>query len=124
LKQRAIQAVVAAALAAASMTVAYVAAQPAEPGIEVVKIMANKFDFVPPAVTLKKGVPVILELSTKDDVIMGFKSSDLGVREDVVPGKVTRVRVVPMKLGKVEFWCDVFCGLGHEEMEGLIVVVE
>jgi cytochrome c oxidase subunit 2 len=122
--KRALHVFIAAALAVAALTAAYVAAQPAEPGVEVIKIMANKFDFVPAAVTLKKGVPVILELSTKDDVIMGFKSSDLGVREDVVPGKTTRVRVVPMKLGKVEFWCDVFCGSGHEEMEGLITAVE
>jgi cytochrome c oxidase subunit 2 len=107
--------------AAASMTAAYVAAQPAaEP---VIRISAKKFAFTPHDVTLKKDVPVILEL-TAEDVFMGFNAPELGVRADMVPGKTVRVRVVPAKAGKVDFLCDVFCGAGHEEMSGLITVVE
>jgi cytochrome c oxidase subunit 2 len=32
------------------------------------------------------------------------------------------VRVVPQKAGRFEFHCDVFCGSGHEEMSGILVV--
>ncbi len=122
LTKRKTQGIIAAAFAAVAMTAAYVGAQPAgdEP---VIKITAKKFEYTPHDVTLKKGVPVILELTTQD-VFMGFNAPDLGVRADIVPGKTVRVRVVPPKAGKVEFLCDVFCGSGHEEMSGLITVVE
>ena len=33
-----------------------------------------------------------------------------------------RVRVVPEKVGTFDFHCDVFCGSGHEEMAGRIMV--
>ena len=115
--------VIAATFAATAMTAAYVAAQPAASGAQVVKITARKFAFLPHEVTLKKGVPVILELTT-EDVFMGFNAPDLGVRADIVPGKTMPLRVVPAKAGKVVFLCDVFCGSGHEEMSGLITVVD
>ena len=96
------------------------AAQPEE---QVIKIVAKKFDYTPNQITLKKGVPVILELTTQD-VLMGFNVPDLGVRADIVPGKVVRVRIVPDKVGTFTFFCDIFCGSGHEDMTGTITVVE
>ena len=102
------------------MTGVYVAAQPDE---QVIKITARRFEYTPREVTLKKGVPVILELTT-EDILMGFNAPDLGARADIVPGRTVRLRVVPTKAGKVDFLCDVFCGSGHEEMNGLITVVE
>ncbi|HTD90908.1 MAG TPA: cupredoxin domain-containing protein [Burkholderiales bacterium] len=121
--KRKAQWVAAAALSVAALMGAYVAAQPAAVDEPVIKITAKKFDYIPSEVTLKKGVPVILEL-TAEDVLMGFNAPDLGVRADIVPGKTVRLRVVPSKVGKVEFYCDVFCGSGHEEMSGLITVVD
>ena len=112
-----------AVFAATAMTGAYVAAQTAAPDEPVIKISAKKFTFTPRELTLKKGVPVILEF-TAEDVFMGFNAPDLGVRADIIPGKSTRLRVVPTKVGKVEYLCDVFCGSGHEEMSGLITVVD
>jgi cytochrome c oxidase subunit 2 len=99
---------------------AQVAAQPAE---QVIKITAKKFDYTPSHITLKKGVPVVLEFTTAD-VLMGFNVPDLGVRADIVPGKVTRVRIVPDKAGTFTFFCDIFCGSGHEDMTGTITVIE
>ena len=97
----------------------YVAAQPAE---RVIRITAKKFEFLPHEVTLKKGVPVVLEFVTAD-VVMGFNAPELGVRADIVPGKVAQVRIVPQKLGTFEYLCDIFCGQGHEEMSGKIIVI-
>jgi len=34
------------------------------------------------------------------------------------------VRVVPEKAGRFTFLCDNFCGDGHEDMNGVIVVSE
>ena len=97
----------------------YVVAQSSE---QVIKIVAKKFDYSPNAITLKKGVPVVLELTTMD-VIMGFSVPDFGVRADIMPGKVARLRLAPDKVGQFTFFCDIFCGSGHEDMNGSITVV-
>jgi cytochrome c oxidase subunit 2 len=101
----------------------YVAAQAATPPEQVIKIGARRFDYTPNHLTLKKGVPVILEFTTSD-VLMGFNLPDFNLRADMVPDKVTRVRFVPDKTGNFTFVCDIFCGTGHERMNGTITVVE
>ncbi len=94
-----------------------------KPQPKVIKISAKKFDFTPPEIKLKKGEPVVLEL-TAVDRRHGFKVPDLKIRVDVDTGTVVRVPVTPQKAGTFEFSCDVFCGRGHEDMSGTIVVEE
>jgi len=93
-----------------------------QPGEQVIKILARKFTYSPNKLTLKKGVPVVLELTTAD-VLMGFSVPDFNTRADIVPGQVAKVRLVPDKVGTFEFLCDIFCGSGHETMNGAITVV-
>ena len=90
---------------------------------QVIRVTAKKFVFTPNEIKLKKGVPVVLELTSLDRV-HGFKCPDLGLRTDIEPNKVTKVQVLPQKAGAFRFFCDVFCGSGHEEMEGKFVVTE
>ncbi|HMK65653.1 MAG TPA: cupredoxin domain-containing protein [Thermodesulfobacteriota bacterium] len=87
----------------------------------VIKITAKKFEYSPNVIKLKKDVPVILEFTSLDR-LHGFNCPDLKVRTDIVPGKINRVRVVPDKTGTFAFQCDIFCGDGHEDMTGTIVV--
>ncbi|HYA36757.1 MAG TPA: cupredoxin domain-containing protein [Candidatus Methylomirabilis sp.] len=120
LSTRGLKIVALAAFLGVGSVAAHVAAQPEE---QVIKIVAKKFDYTPNGITLKKGVPVVLEF-TSADVLMGFNSPDLHVRADIVPGQVTRVRIVPEKAGTFAFFCDIFCGSGHENMTGTITVIE
>ena len=94
----------------------------AEPKERVIKIVARRFSYAPDKLTLKKGVPVVLELTTAD-VLMGFNAPDFQTRADIIPGKIARVRLVPDKIGTFTFLCDIFCGSGHETMNGTITVV-
>ena len=95
----------------------------AVPAERVIHITAKKFDFSPDSITLKKGQPVVFEISSADRE-HGFNLRAFGVRTNVSPGKVTRVRFTPDKTGKFTFSCDVFCGDGHEEMTGTVIVNE
>jgi cytochrome c oxidase subunit 2 len=90
---------------------------------QTIKVTAQKFEYTPKEITLKKGVPVVLEL-TSLDVHHGFNCPDLGIRADIYPGKITKVRIVPDKTGSFPFHCDYYCGEGHEDMEGMIIVKE
>jgi cytochrome c oxidase subunit 2 len=94
----------------------------AAPEERVVTISAMKFDFVPDKVTLKRGEPVILELSSLDRT-HGFTIPELGVRADIPESGSARVRVMPDHVGSFAFRCDLFCGSGHEEMEAVIEVI-
>jgi cytochrome c oxidase subunit 2 len=87
----------------------------------VIKVNAQRFTYAPSEIVLRKGVPVVLEL-TSLDVVMGFNAPDFDVRADVLPGKTSLVRFTPDKSGRFVFLCDIFCGSGHEEMSGTIVV--
>ena len=100
-----------------------VLAKSKDQGDRVVPIKVKRFEYMPKEVTLRKGVPVVLELQSLD-VPHGFNLPDLGVRADVLPGQTTRVRIVPKQTGRFVFHCDIFCGTGHEELEGAIVVKE
>jgi len=87
----------------------------------VIQVTAERFKFTPATIELKVGEAVILELTTLDRK-HGFQIPDLKIDETIEPGKVTRVRIAPTKAGTFEFHCDVFCGSGHEEMAGELVV--
>ena len=90
---------------------------------QIIKVDASRFAFGPDGITLKKGVPVILEFTSKD-AIMGFNAPALKTRADIIPGKVTRVRIVPEEAGVIAFFCDIFCGSGHEDMTGTITIID
>ena len=89
----------------------------------VIQITAKKFEYSPKEITLKKGVPVVLEFTSLDR-LHGFNCPGLGIRLDIRPGKANRIHFVPDKVGMFPFHCDNFCGSGHEGMRGTITVTE
>jgi cytochrome c oxidase subunit II len=72
-------------------------------------------------IVLKKNEPVVLEF-TALDFTHGFNIPDWKIRADLPPGQLTRIRLTPEKIGEYVFLCDNFCGSGHEEMNGKIIV--
>jgi cytochrome c oxidase subunit 2 len=87
----------------------------------VIDITAKRFTFTPNEITLKKGEPVILELTTAD-VTHGFYMKKLGIDEIIEPGKPTQVNLTPQNPGRYVAICDHFCGSGHGNMNMTIVV--
>jgi cytochrome c oxidase subunit 2 len=90
-------------------------------GPKEIAIQAMKFEFTPETVKVKRGEPVTFVL-TSIDRIHGFKMPDFSVRTEIVPDQETRVTIAPEKAGTFVFFCDVFCGDGHEEMSGTLIV--
>jgi cytochrome c oxidase subunit 2 len=86
-----------------------------------IAIRAKRFEYNPATITIQRGQPVTL-LLTSDDRVHGFKMPDFGLRADIVPGQETRVDLTPDKAGSFVFFCDVFCGDGHEDMSGTLIV--
>jgi cytochrome c oxidase subunit 2 len=88
---------------------------------EVISVVARTWEYSPGEIKLKKGVPVVLEI-TSMDVHHGFNLPEFNVRADAIPGTTSRVPLTPDKVGTFTFRCDFFCGDGHEDMQGTLTV--
>jgi cytochrome c oxidase subunit 2 len=87
----------------------------------VIRIHARRFVFTPNRITLAPHERVQFEL-TAEDTLMGFSIPQFGVRADVPPGTVVKLTAEAGDAGTVPFLCDIFCGSGHETMNGVIIV--
>jgi cytochrome c oxidase subunit II len=90
-------------------------------GPKVINITAKRFEFSPNQITLKKGEPVKL-LLTSGDVVHGFFLKPLKIDEIIEPGKTTEVNLTPQAAGTFLLICDHFCGVNHAAMNMKIVV--
>jgi cytochrome c oxidase subunit 2 len=111
------------AYTAAGLAVGTVVIGSGAPKDKVIKLTAKKFEYSPAEITVKKGEPVVIEVSS-EDVKHGFTLPDFGIRTDIKSGAVNRISFTPDKAGRFTFACDVFCGSGHEDMSGTLIVTE
>ena len=94
----------------------------AQPKPRIIPVVARKFTYEPAEITLKLNEPVVFRLTTAD-VVMGFSVPDFKVRATIIPGQTVDLAMTPARTGEFAFLCDVFCGSGHENMEGTLRVV-
>ena len=87
------------------------------------QVSVKKFEYSVTEITVKKGTPVVIELTSQDRP-HGFSLPAFGLRGDVNPGEVTRIAFTPDKAGTFQYLCDIFCGEGHEDVTGTLVVTE
>ena len=67
--------------------------------------------------------PVQVLLRSKD-VLHDFYVPQMRAKMDMVPGMVSHFWFTPTRLGKFEILCAEFCGLGHYNMRGHLIVEE
>ncbi len=107
-----------AAAAGGALPVLALQAQPAPRTIEIV---ARRFRYTPSDITVQAGERVVLAV-TSQDFEHGLSLPDLKLRIDLVPDRVVRLELPPLKPGRYGFLCDNFCGDDHEDMHGRLVV--
>jgi len=90
---------------------------------KVIEISAKKFQFTPSEITLKKGEPVILRM-TSTDRVHGFMSKPFKIDTDIPPDKTTDITVTPDTAGNFTIICDHYCGTGHSNMKMKVNVVQ
>lgn len=86
-------------------------------------VVAKQWEFIPNTITVNKGDVVKLSIKSVD-VAHGFYLPAFGVSEYLEPGKTVSVEFVADKTGTFPFTCSVYCGIGHGEMKGQLVVKE
>ena len=88
-----------------------------------IEVSVKKFAYTPSEVTLKKGEPVVLAL-TSDDVAHGLKFKELNLNTRFDKGKPGELAFTPDKVGDFVGHCSVFCGSGHGSMTLTLHVTE
>jgi polyferredoxin/plastocyanin len=86
-----------------------------------VRLMAGKFAFDPPRLTVDAGDRVTFRIRSRD-VAHGFTVEGTGIETTVLPGREARVTVPAEHAGKLRYRCSVVCGPLHPFMVGEIVV--
>ncbi len=81
----------------------------------------RQYAWDPSTLTVKKGELVRLIIHNAD-VMHGIVIPDLGIMEGDIPPEGAVIEFSPNKVGTFEFFCSVYCGEGHMEMRGKIVV--
>jgi cytochrome c oxidase subunit 2 len=88
-----------------------------------IEITAKRFEFSPNEITVKKGEPVELVV-TSQDVDHGLKITELGVNLKISKGKPSEATFTPSEVGDFTGQCTSFCGPGHGGMKMTVHVTE
>ncbi len=80
----------------------------------------RQYVWEPATVTVKRGELVRLIIHNAD-VLHGLVIPELGVNQDIPPDGAV-IEFVASKVGTFEFFCSIWCGEGHMEMRGKLVV--
>ena len=88
-----------------------------------IDVSVKRFAYTPAEITLKKGEPVVLVLTT-EDVAHGLKFKELNLNSKIEKGKPSELAFTPDKTGDFVGHCSVFCGSGHGSMTLTLHVTE
>ena len=88
-----------------------------------IEVSVKKFAYSPAEITVKKGEPVVLVLTT-EDVSHGLKFKELNLNTKIDKGKPAELAFTPDKVGDFVGHCSVFCGSGHGSMTLTLHVTE
>jgi cytochrome c oxidase subunit 2 len=88
-----------------------------------IDVSVKKFAYAPAEITLKKGEPVVLVLTT-EDVTHGLKFKELNLNTKIEKGKPAELAFTPDSVGDFVGHCSVFCGSGHGSMTLTLHVTE
>jgi|SRR3990172_121786 len=102
------------------------------PDAMVVKVTGSqwswKFEYPEYGITtlemyLPENKAVLLKMESTD-VIHSFWVPEFRVKQDLVPGRVTELRITPTKNGDYTVRCAELCGTSHYKMEQPVIVVD
>ena len=88
-----------------------------------ISIKARRFEFEPRTITLQKGRPAKLVI-TSEDVDHGFAIDEFNINVKIEARQAKVVEFTPDHTGRFRIHCTVYCGEDHENMTGELVVEE
>ena len=92
------------------------------PQVKEFSITASQFEFNPSTITVNKGDVVKLKLKSVD-VTHSFSLLEFSINEELNQGEEVEVGFTADKAGEFRFFCAIYCGSGHTDMEGQLIVI-
>ena len=92
-----------------------------EEGVRVIEMTASRYKFEPDPIVVKLGEKVRL-IATSKDVEHGYYLPEFKVNLIIKPRESSQIEFVADKEGTFTAHCSVYCGPGHEHMEGTFKV--
>ena len=92
-------------------------------GVRVVAVTARQFEFDPSTIVVRQGEKVRLEV-TSEDVTHGIGIEAYDIDQLLPPGETKEIEFTADKTGTHHFHCSIYCGKGHNEMHGELIVLE
>jgi cytochrome c oxidase subunit II len=108
---------------AAFLAAAYIVYAQSAPsnGVREFTIKAQKFEFSPSVISVKRGDHVRLTVIALD-AEHGFKLNEFHIEQKAPKGGAVTVDFTADQSGEFSFQCSHFCGLGHKNMKGRLIV--
>ncbi|HIQ50419.1 MAG TPA: hypothetical protein EYH54_00435 [Nautiliaceae bacterium] len=86
-----------------------------------IRLEAYQWGWEPSEIRVPYGAKVRLIITTRD-VLHGIYIPDLGIKADIKPGEETVLEFEANKKGTFKFVCSVYCGIGHRDMVGTLII--
>ena len=100
----------------------------ADPGVEQVgeneyevHVIAVQFAYFPNQIEVPENSTVTFYV-TSEDVIHSFSIVDTNANMMVIPGEISTMTIETEEPGEYGILCNEYCGAGHHDMEGLLIV--
>ena len=87
----------------------------------VIEVIAKRYEFVPPSIEVVQGERVRLVV-TSGDGLHGFGIKQFDLSKEIPRGATVSIDFTPDMAGEFPILCTEFCGDGHEQMKGVLVV--
>jgi len=89
--------------------------------VKTFNIIAKRFSFEPDEIIVQKGDKIKL-IITSLDTAHGLAIPEYDINIIIKVGETVISEFIADKKGEFNFACSVFCGSGHSEMEGRLIV--
>jgi len=86
-----------------------------------INVIAKQWKFEPNSIEVNLNDKVILHIKSVD-VTHGIAIPDFGISKQLSPGSEETIEFVANKKGTFSFFCNVYCGQGHKDMKGELIV--
>ena len=87
------------------------------------RMMAQVYSFQPSDVRVPAGAEITFYV-TSPDVLHGFHLEGTNINVTAIPGEIATVKHTFKEPGTFRLICNEYCGIGHQDMLGQIVVEE
>ena len=84
-------------------------------------MVAKNWEFAPSTITVNQGDTVRIKVKSVD-VEHSFSLPDFKINVDLQPNQEKTIEFVADKKGEFSFKCAIFCGSGHREMKGKLII--